>query len=156
MSSKICRDNHIHDTSLCLLFLTIMHLLMSNCSWSVLYLPCGRNSCCSLSWLMAGDSQLWFSCIVTGYFMHPIHIANQKASERKERERKIDNWLFLNIWFWNVQLMNDFGRVRYWRFWLWHLEISQNYLFKIFSMDIYNVLHYYTGVSGQIVTFMFL
>ena len=35
-TNKICRDNHIHYTSLRLLFSVIMHLLMLVCSLSVL------------------------------------------------------------------------------------------------------------------------
>ena len=46
-SNKICRDNHIHYTSLHLLFLIIMHLLMLTClcyhSGSVLDLHVGEN-----------------------------------------------------------------------------------------------------------------
>ena len=63
-TNKICRDNHIHYTSLLslLLFLIIMHLLMScypswisECSW----LACMWEKMSP----MAQDSQLWFSCI---------------------------------------------------------------------------------------------
>ena len=73
---KICRGNHIHYTSLRLLFSIIIHLSMSTCS-------CYPSSVLDLHWGENVSDGLRQSVLIQSHYywllLHPMHIATRKA-----------------------------------------------------------------------------
>ena len=67
----------------------------------------------------------------------------------RKKERKNEKWLFFEhlVLTCTIVLMNDLGLVRCiicWRFWFWHLDISQSYRFWVIWVF---VMYYIYGIS---------